>query len=89
MSDQPIVLALNQSANSGECGSCHFFDREDAGSEWVHRGRCKFRLPPTRIYAKQVWDGDSLPLETVQDTDGCDFWRSTGRTYVVSQRIKP
>lgn len=84
-----IVLALNQNAEPGQCGSCHFFERDCDSSEWIARGRCKFRLPPTRVYTKQIWDGDSLPLDTVKDTDGCDFWRHTGRTYIVSRRIKP
>lgn len=84
-----IVLALNQNANHGECGSCHFFDRDDDHSEWIARGQCKFRLPPNRIYEKQVWDGETMPLDTVNDTDGCDFWRSSGKTYIVSQRLKP
>jgi hypothetical protein len=30
-----------------------------------------------------------MPLDTVRDTDGCNFWKSTGKTYIVSQRIKP
>jgi len=84
-----IVLALNHSASTGQCGSCHFFDRDDDCSEWVCRGRCKLRLPPTLIYTKTIWDGETMPLDTVNDTDGCDFWKSTGKTYVVSQRIKP
>lgn len=84
-----IVLALNQSANTGECGSCQFFDRDGDYNEWTARGRCKFRLPPNRIYTKTVWDGDSLPLDTVEDTAGCDFWKSTNKTYIVSQRLKP
>jgi hypothetical protein len=87
MADE-IVLALNQSADPGKCGSCRFFKRQGA-SEWEKSGSCKFRLPPTRIYVKQVWDGDSTPLDTVNDTDGCDFWISTGKTYVVSQRVSP
>lgn len=91
MSEKPkeTVLALNQSANARECGSCQFFSRDDDFSEWIARGQCKFRLPPNRVYAKQVWDGETMPLDTVNDTDGCDFWKSTGKTYVVSQRIKP
>lgn len=84
-----IVLALNQNANRGECGSCQFFDREDSPSEWVQRGRCKFRSPPSNVYAKQVWDPECQPLDTVKDTDGCDFWKSSGHAYIVSQRLKP
>lgn len=84
-----IILALNQNANKGECGSCMFFTRDSEESEWVQRGRCLFRLPPTRTFVKTVWDGETLPLDTVQDTDGCDFWETSGKTYIVSQRIKP
>jgi hypothetical protein len=81
-----ISLALNQSADKGECGSCKFFVRENG--EGV-RGRCMFRLPPTRVYAKQVWDAESAPLDSVRDTDGCNFWQSTGATYIVSRVIRP
>lgn len=84
-----IVLALNQNANAGECGSCHYFARRDANSEWDHNGHCTFRFPPSRVLARQVWDAESQPLDTVQDQDGCDFWKSSGKTYIVSQRIKP
>lgn len=91
MSKAPeLVLALNQNANSGECGSCHYFYRShDANSEWDQTGYCKFRFPPTRIYVKQVWDAESRPLDTVQDTDACDLWKSSGKTFIVSQRVKP
>ena len=84
-----IVLALNHSANTGQCGSCQFFDRDDDYSERVCRGRCKFRLPPNRVYTKMVWDSETMPLDTVNDTDACDFWKSTGKTYIVSMRVKP
>jgi len=83
-----IKLALNQNVNSNECGSCHFFERKEF-NEFVVNGRCKFRLPPTRVYSKQTWDAESQPLDTVNDTDSCDFWKSTGKTYIVSKRIKP
>jgi hypothetical protein len=91
MTDKPkeIVLALNQNANASECGSCHFFNRDSEGSEYIHRGHCRFRMPPNRVYAKTVWDGETMPLDTVEDTAGCDFWRSSGKTYIVSQRLKP
>ena len=84
-----VILALNQNANTSECGSCFYFNRDDEFSEYVSRGSCKFRLPPNRIYTKQIWDGETLPLETVKDTDSCDFWKSSGKTYIVSQRVKP
>jgi hypothetical protein len=84
-----IVLALNQSAEPGQCGSCHFFFRDPERNEWNVNGRCKFRLPPTRTYSKREWSGEEQPLDTVNDTDGCDFWRHTGKTYIVSRRIKP
>ncbi len=88
--EHEIVLALNQSADAGHCGSCHFFVRNpDATSEWDQTGRCKFRMPPTREFSRVVWDAESRPLDTVDDKDGCDFWRSSGKTYIVSQRIKP
>lgn len=91
MTKQPeIVLALNQSADSGHCGSCHYFVRSaDATSEWDQNGRCTFRLPPTRVFAREVWDAESAPLDTVKDINGCDFWKTSGQTYIVSQRIKP
>lgn len=90
MSKQPeVVLAINQTAEPGQCGSCHFFDRRGEGSEWDRNGYCTFRLPPTRVYTKTVWDGETLPLDTVKDSDGCDFWRSSGKTFIVSQRVKP
>ena len=84
-----IVLALNQNANAGECGSCQFFFRDPERNEWNVNGRCQFRLPPTRNYVKREWSGEEQPLDTVNDTDGCDFWRHTGKTYIVSRRIKP
>lgn len=87
--ESSIILALNQSANTKECGSCHFFSRNDQRSEWDQSGSCKFRFPPNRVFTKQVWDAETAPLDTVNDTDGCDFYRSTGKTYIVSQRIKP
>lgn len=86
---EEVVLALNQSADAGQCGSCHFFARRDANSEWDTNGHCTFRLPPTRELVKQVWDADSQPLDTVQDTMGCDFWKSSGKTYIVSRRVRP
>lgn len=84
-----IVLAVNQSADAGTCGSCWWFQRRDATSQWDMNGECTFRLPPTRQLVRTVWDGETQPLATVQDTDGCDFWKSSGRTYIVSQRLKP
>lgn len=84
-----IVLALNQSADSEHCGSCLFFRRNTEASEWDQRGRCQFKMPPTREFRRAEWDGESQPLDTVQDTDRCDFWRTSGRTYIVSMRVKP
>lgn len=84
-----IVLAINQSANTRECGSCKFFERRDATTEYDKNGSCTLRFPPNRIFAKQVWDAESQPLDTVLDTNSCSFWESSGRTYIVSQRIKP
>ena len=84
-----IVLAVNQSANTGECGSCRFFTRENATSEWDLYGRCRFRLPPNRVFARNEWDGETRPLDSVNDTDRCDLWQSSGKTFIVSQRIKP
>lgn len=89
MSELEIRLALHQNANSKECGSCHFFNRRDANSEYDRNGHCTFKFPPNRIYEKQIWDAESQPLDTVQDTNSCDFWKSSGKTYIVSQRIKP
>lgn len=88
MSENPIVLALNQSADTGQCGSCAFFERREF-NEWVANGLCRFRLPPTRVFARNVPDAEQQPLQTVNDTDGCDLWRSTGKTYIVSRRLKP
>lgn len=84
-----IVLALHQSAEPGQCGSCHFFKRDPERNEYVHRGICMFKLPPTAEFVRRVWDGETQPLGTVEDTDGCDLWRHSGKTYIVSQRIKP
>lgn len=84
-----ITLALNQNAEQGQCGSCHFFRRDPEVNEWSTGGRCKFRMPPTRTYTKQQWSGEDSPLDSVNDTDGCDFWRYSGQTYIVSRRIKP
>lgn len=87
--ENEIVLALNQNANTGQCGSCRYFRRDGESSEWISRGSCQFRLPPTREFAKSIWDGETMPLDTVQDTDECDLWKSSGKAYIVSQRIKP
>jgi hypothetical protein len=84
-----IVLAVNQSAASGQCGGCALFERDPDFSEYVTRGRCKLKLPPTRVFKREVWDGDSMPLTTVNDTDECSFWKSSGKTYIVSRRVKP
>ncbi len=84
-----VMLALNQNADANTCGSCHYFDRRDAGSEWDHNGHCTFRLPPTREFERHIWDGESQTPDTVQDTDRCDLWKSSGKTYIVSRRVKP
>lgn len=84
-----IVLAVNQSADTNTCGSCHFFNRGDANSEWDNTGRCRFKMPPTAEFVRTVWDAESRPLDTVQDADRCDFWKSSGKIFIVSQRIKP
>ena len=91
---EPIVLALHQTAAPGTCGSCKFFVRRSIEATYVDRrytdipadkqGYCKFCFPPNRIYARQEWDGNSPPLDTVQDFDGCDLWQSSGETYIVS-----
>jgi hypothetical protein len=87
MKNDDIVLAIGQSANSGECGACYFFGRR-GNVEYDNNGYCKFKLPPTRVYQKQVWDGNSQPLDTVYDVDSCNFWKSDGKTYIVSKRVK-
>lgn len=91
MSKEPeITLALNQTADTNTCGSCYFF-RRNGNSEWENKGECKFKLPPKydRYFVKAVWSGDETVFETVSATNTCNFWKSTGQTYIVSQRIKP
>lgn len=89
MGTAEIVLAINQTAEPGTCGSCRFFERRNAHDEYDTTGCCKFRLPPTRVYQRQKWDADSQPLDTVRDTDGCDLWRSDCKTYIVQRRVRP
>lgn len=96
--NKPIVLALNQSAEAGHCGSCKFFVRRGIEATYVDRanvdipqdkqGHCEFRFPPYRVYARQEWDGNSPPLDTVMDFDGCNLWQSNGKRYIVS-RVQP
>lgn len=88
MTKEPeIVLALNQNANTGECGSCARFDRCGEGSEWDKTGLCHLELPPQ--YQRVEYDPELQPRNTVQDTASCSFWKSTGKTFIVSQRLKP
>ena len=83
-----IILAINQNANIKECGSCHFFKRNDFKSEWDQSGRCKFKFPPNKLFMKNINDAECEPVDTVKDTDSCDFWKSSGNTFIISQRLK-
>jgi hypothetical protein len=84
-----IVLALNQNANTKECGSCYFFKRNDFKSEWDQSGRCKLKFPPNKVFMRNFDDAENEPTATVKDTDSCDFWKSSGNTFIVSQKLKP
>jgi hypothetical protein len=84
----PIVLALNQTAELGTCGSCHFF-RRTGSVERDNAGLCKFQLPPTMAYAKRPWDAECKPNDEVWDNDACDLLRPSGKVFIVSRRVGP
>lgn len=82
-----IVLPLNADADQLKCGSCHFFTRRGE-SEWdAKRGQCRLALPPQ--YARVPYNAEGQPENTVDDTDSCDLWRASGKTFIVSRRIGP
>jgi hypothetical protein len=85
---EPIHLALNQTAEPSTCGSCSFF-RRTGSAEFDNAGLCKFRLPPTRAYAKQPWNAEWKPNDQVWDNDGCDLWRPSLKTFIVSKKVGP
>lgn len=84
-----ITLAINQTANTEECGSCYFFKRNDSKSELDQSGLCNLQFPPNRIFIRNIDDGEGQPLNTVNDTDSCSFWKTSGNTFIVSKRLKP
>jgi hypothetical protein len=82
-----IVLPLNASAEQFKCGSCHFFMRRGE-TEWdAKEGKCRLVLPPQ--YAQVPFDPEGQPPNTVNDTDSCDLWRASGKTFIVSRRAGP
>jgi hypothetical protein len=82
-----IVLTLNATADIGKCGSCHFFERRGE-TEWdAKRGVCRLTLPPQ--FARVPYDAESQPENTVDDTDSCDLWRASGKTFIVSRKVGP
>jgi hypothetical protein len=81
-----IVLGTGQTAEPKTCGSCHFFGRSSIEDPYNHGGYCKMELPPQYQHRIQ---GEGEPTSWINDTGSCDLWRSSGKTFVVSRRIKP
>lgn len=90
-----IVLGLEQTAEPHTCGSCHFFGRrsfsetyiknEDVVRDAMRGGYCKFKMPPQVAIRQQ---GEGAPTNWINDTDSCDLWRSSGKTFIVSKRVR-
>lgn len=96
MADE-IILGLEQTAEPNTCGSCHFFGRrfsenlsyiknESVIAEAMRGGYCKLELPPQ--YQRRL-QGEGAPTDWINDTGSCDLWRSSGKTFIVSRRIRP
>lgn len=87
-----VVLELNQTAEPNQCGSCHFFGRRGSEAPYLGEGKynrggyCTLRLPPQYAIRDQ---GEGAPSNWCNDNDGCDLWRSAGRTFIVSRKITP
>lgn len=91
-----IILGLGQTAEPNTCGSCLFFGRrnftefyikdENVVRDAMRGGYCKFKFPP-QVAMRQQEEGG--PTNWVNDVDRCDLWRSSGKTFIVSQRIHP
>ncbi len=81
----PIRLELGATADPRTCGSCQFFERTEPWNG-MPGGYCLFQLPPQ--YAKKPNDPDSKPLEVVRDTNTCDLYHHSGKSYIVSKLVQ-
>lgn len=84
-----VVLPIGSTAEPGTCGSCYFFSRYLTNGYYQDVGFCSIRLPPPkeRYVLKQGDFGDGP--NRVKDTDSCDFYRHSGKTYIVTHQVKP
>jgi hypothetical protein len=91
-----VILGLGMTAEPNTCGSCVFFGRRDFTEFYIKNesvvrdamrgGYCKIVLPPQVALRPQ---GEGAPTNNTNDTDRCDLWKSDGKTYIVSRRIRP
>jgi hypothetical protein len=70
-----VAVELNkyQSADPGQCGSCHHFDARQPGDG---HGLCLFKLPPWVIKKGDDKDGWEVDPRTVQDTESCSLYET-------------
>jgi len=80
-SQDPIKLEVGATAEPNTCGSCKFFERVK------DHGHCNIRIPPWVAY--KPYNTNSLPPNFVYDADGCDLYRHSGETYIVSKVVQP
>ena len=85
-SQDPIRLELGATAAFKTCGSCIRFERTEPWNG-MPGGYCGVILPSQ--YAQKKDDVDGRPWRVVRDTNTCDLYKSTGKTYIVSKLERP
>jgi hypothetical protein len=68
-----VELNKYQSADPGQCGSCHHFDARSPGDGC---GICRFNLPPWVIKKGDDQDGWEVDPRTVRDTASCSLYEA-------------
>lgn len=79
-----VKLNDAQSAEPGQCGSCHFYRSREPGDSL---GVCNFTFPPQVAKAVYEGAGDSwCNNRTVKDTYSCNLYRAAQVTYVQEKK---
>jgi len=87
-----VVLPVGATAEPGTCGSCKFFNRYLENDYYQKLGYCEIRMPPPkeRMMPKPYAESDSdWGPNRMNNFDGCDLYRPSGKTYIVQRRVEP
>lgn len=82
----PIQLALHETADPRTCGSCVYFERKEPWN-FSCGGYCNIILP--LHIEKKPYDLESKPPNWVDDNYGCSFHKHTGKAYITSKLVQP